>query len=159
MNISIFNPLSGSAYIELPRRLRNSMKGLINIKRNNDKFSLWYHIRHLNPLKIHPKRIPKTDKNMVNDLDYKHIKCPVSKKILARLKRKIIFALLCFVMKIIWFILFIYQKKNLKIVWVYWWSQIKISHIKSKSKILTDLFAIRQKKEYKTLLQVVLTMI
>ena len=94
---------------------------------------------------------------MVNDLDYKDIKCPVSKKILARLKRKIIFALLC--MKIIWFTLFIYQKKNLKIVWVYWWSQIKISHIKSKSKILTDLFVIRQKKECKTVLQVLLAMI
>ena len=88
MNISIFNPLSGSAYIELPRRLRNSMKGLISIKSNNDKFSLWYYIRHLNPLKIHPKRIPKTDKNMVNDLDYKDIKCPVSKKILQDSKEK-----------------------------------------------------------------------
>ena len=31
VNISIFSPLSGSTYIELPRRLRNSMKGQINI--------------------------------------------------------------------------------------------------------------------------------
>ena len=31
-NISIYNPLSGSAYIELPVKLRHSMKGLINIK-------------------------------------------------------------------------------------------------------------------------------
>ena len=37
-NISIFSPLSGSSYIELPRRLRNSMKGLINIKRSGNKF-------------------------------------------------------------------------------------------------------------------------
>ena len=56
---------------------------------------------------------------MVNDLDYEGTKFPVPKKFLARLKRKIIFALMCFVMKITWFILFIYQMKNLKIVWIY----------------------------------------
>ena len=54
------------------------MKGLINIKSNDNKCLLWCHIRHLNPLKIHPERITKTDKNMVNDLDYKNIECPVS---------------------------------------------------------------------------------
>ena len=53
----------------------------------------WYHIRHLNPLKIHPERITKADKSVVNDLDYEGIEFPVSKKILARLKTEIIFAL------------------------------------------------------------------
>ena len=48
------------------------MKGLINIKSNDNK------CLHLNPLKIHPERITKTDKNMVNDLDYKDIECSVS---------------------------------------------------------------------------------
>ena len=51
VNIPIFSPLSGSTYIELPRRLRNSIKGLINIKKNDNKCFLWCHIRHLNPLK------------------------------------------------------------------------------------------------------------
>ena len=37
VNISIFSPLSGSTYIELPRRLKNSMKFLINIKNNDNK--------------------------------------------------------------------------------------------------------------------------
>ena len=37
VNISIFSPLSGSSYIELPNKLRNSMKGLINIKNNDTK--------------------------------------------------------------------------------------------------------------------------
>ena len=41
------------------------------------------------------------------------------KNTIARLNKKIIFALMCFVMKIIWFILFMYQIKNLKIVWIY----------------------------------------
>ena len=54
VNISIFSPLPGSTYIELPNKLRHSVKGLINIENNDNKCFLWCHIRHLNPLKIHP---------------------------------------------------------------------------------------------------------
>ena len=56
------------------------MKVLINIKSNDNKCFLWCHIRHLNPLKIHPERVTKADKNMVNDLGYKGIEFFVSKK-------------------------------------------------------------------------------
>ena len=69
LNISIYNPLSGSSYIQLPNKLRHPMKGIINIKNNNNKCFLWHYIRHLNPLKIHPERITKADKNMANNLD------------------------------------------------------------------------------------------
>ena len=61
---------------------------------------------------------------MINDLDFECIKFPVSKKkkkkkkILAKLKDKTIFALLYFVMKIIWLILFIYQIKSFIIPWI-----------------------------------------
>ena len=79
VNISIYSPLSRISHIELPCRLRNSMKGLIYI-RNDNKCFLWCHIRHLNPLKEHPERITNADKNMINDLDYKGIEFPVSKK-------------------------------------------------------------------------------
>ena len=75
VNISILSPTSGSTYFELPRRLRNSMKGLINIKNNDNKCFLWCHIRH-----IHPERITKADKNMVSNLDHEGIEFPVSKK-------------------------------------------------------------------------------
>ena len=64
----------------MPNKLRNSMKGLTNIKNNNNKYFLWCHIRQLNPLKIHLERIPKADKNMVNNRDCKDIEFPVSKK-------------------------------------------------------------------------------
>ena len=37
MNISVYIPLSGSTYIELPNKLKHSMKGLINIKNNDNK--------------------------------------------------------------------------------------------------------------------------
>ena len=50
VNISIFSLLSGSTYIELPCRLKNAMKDLINIKNNDNKYFLWCHIRHLNLL-------------------------------------------------------------------------------------------------------------
>ena len=56
------------------------MKGLINIKNRDNKCFLWCHIRHLIPLKRHSERISKADKKTSNDLDYKAIKFPVSKK-------------------------------------------------------------------------------
>ena len=62
VNISIYSPLIGSTYIELPDKLKNPMKSLINIKNNDNKCFLWCHIRHLNPLKIHPEGITKVDK-------------------------------------------------------------------------------------------------
>ena len=45
------------------------MKGLINIKNNDNKYFLWCHIRHLNLVKTNPERITKEDKNMINDLN------------------------------------------------------------------------------------------
>ena len=46
VNIYVYSPLIGSRYIELPYGLKNPMKGLINIKNNDNKCFLWYHIRH-----------------------------------------------------------------------------------------------------------------
>ena len=53
INVSTHRPLSGSSYIKLPVELRSSKKGLINIK-NNDQKCLWCHVRHINPVRIHP---------------------------------------------------------------------------------------------------------
>ena len=74
----ICSPLSRISYIELSHKLRNSKKGLIDIKNNDNKCFLWCHIRHLNPLKIHPERITKAYTKIVNDLDYVDMKFPVS---------------------------------------------------------------------------------
>ena len=62
MNISIYCPLSLSTYFKFPNKLKNPIKRIINIKNNDNKFFLWCHIRHLNPLKIHPERIRKAEK-------------------------------------------------------------------------------------------------
>ena len=88
MNISVYSPLIGSTYTELPNGLKNPRKGLINIKNNDNKYFVWCHIRHLNFVKIHPERITKDDKNMINDLDYEEIKFPVSKKDYCRIERQ-----------------------------------------------------------------------
>ena len=37
INVSTYRPLSGSSYIKLPVELKNSKKGLINIKNNDQK--------------------------------------------------------------------------------------------------------------------------
>ena len=57
----------------------------------------------------------KANKRMFNGLDYKAIEFTVS-----RLKKIIIIIVLMrFVIKIIWFILFMNRMKNLKIEWIY----------------------------------------
>ena len=83
-----FSLLSGSSNIELPDKLRNSRKGLINIKNNDNKCFLCFHIRHLNPSKIHPKRMTKADGKIVNDLDYKGIEFSVSKNDYCTIEQK-----------------------------------------------------------------------
>ena len=80
VNISTFRPLLESSYIKLPVELRNSKKEVINIKNTNKKCFLWCHIRHLNPLKIHPERLTQNDKKLVDTLDYEDIEFTVSKK-------------------------------------------------------------------------------
>ena len=104
--MSAYSPLMGSTYVELPNGLKNPMKGLINIRHNDNKCFLWCHIRHLNLLKRHLERIAKEDKNTINDLNYQGIKFPVSKKIIVELEEKTIFALMYFVIKIDWLIEF-----------------------------------------------------
>ena len=98
--MSIFQvfPSSASSCIKLHDKLRTSMKGLINIKKNDNKCFLWCYIRHLNPLKIHPERITKVDKKYLLILIMKVLNFLFLKKIIVRLNKKIIFPLMYFVM-------------------------------------------------------------
>ena len=80
VNIFASSPLIGSTYIELPNELKNSMKGLINIKNSDNKCFLWCYIRHLNSAEENPQRITKEDRKLVSKLDYERINFPVSKK-------------------------------------------------------------------------------
>ena len=62
---------------------------MLNRAKNNDNECFtWCHIRHLNALTIHPKRIPKADKNMTYYLDYERIEFPVSIKDFVTIEKK-----------------------------------------------------------------------
>ena len=68
--------------------MRNSRKGLINPKNDDNKCFLWCHIRHLNPLKRNPQRITLKDKELVKTLDYSGVTFPVSIKGMDKIERQ-----------------------------------------------------------------------
>ena len=80
LNVTLYKPLNGSSYIELQTELRNSKKGLINMKNEDEECFRWCHIRHLNPQIKYPERIKKEDKKMINELNYDGIDFPLSPK-------------------------------------------------------------------------------
>ena len=71
---------NGSSYIELPTELRNSKKGLINIKNKDNECFQWCHVWHLNPQEKDPQRIKRDDKQYVDKLNCNGIMFPVSQK-------------------------------------------------------------------------------
>ena len=88
INISTYQPISGSSYINLPVELRSQKKGPINIKNKDQKYFLWCHVTHINPSKEHPERIKKTDKKFLKNLNMMESSFVFKKKILVRLKKK-----------------------------------------------------------------------
>ena len=80
INISTDRPLVGSSYVDLPIELKHPRKGLINIKSNDQKCFLWCHVRHINPVNDHPRRIKKIDRDFANNLNYDEIRFPVQEK-------------------------------------------------------------------------------
>ena len=79
-NVVNYKPLQGKSYIPLPKELQNNLKGLINLKNEDNECFRWCHIRHLNPQEVHPDHIKKTDKKMVQELNYQGVDFPVSLK-------------------------------------------------------------------------------
>ena len=69
LNVSAYIPLIGSTYIELPNELKNSRKGLINLRNDDDKYFLWCHVRHLNLIDNNPQRITNEDKEIISKLN------------------------------------------------------------------------------------------
>ncbi|KAL9954736.1 hypothetical protein ACROYT_G042310 [Oculina patagonica] len=80
LNIVKYEPIKGSSYIRLPQELRNSSKGLINMKNEDNECFRWCHIRHLNPQEKYPQRIKKIDKAYIDKLNYDGIEFPVNIK-------------------------------------------------------------------------------
>ena len=61
----------------MPIELKHLRKGLIN---KRSKLFLWCHVRHINPLKDHPGRITRVDKEIANNLNYDGIEFLVQEK-------------------------------------------------------------------------------
>ena len=80
VNISMYSPLLGSSFIELPDELEHQKKGLINIKNKDNKCFLWCHVRHLNLVYNHSTRINKKEREIADTLDYSDINFPVSEE-------------------------------------------------------------------------------
>ena len=78
VDIVKYVPLRGNSYIPLPEELRHPMKGLINLKNEDNKCFLWCHVRHLNPQKKDSQRIKLAEREFAKGLDYSGITYPVT---------------------------------------------------------------------------------
>ena len=67
INITLYKPLNGTSYMELPAELRNPKKGLINIKNNDDECFRWCHIRHLTHKLNTLRELRKRTNNLLKD--------------------------------------------------------------------------------------------
>ena len=74
--------------MKIPVELRISKKGLIIIKNNDQKCFLGCHVRHINPVKIHPERITREDKKFANDLNYDRVAFSVREKNFSKIEKK-----------------------------------------------------------------------
>ena len=80
LNVSMYAPLLGSNFIELPSELNHPKKGLINIRNDDNKCFVWCHVRHLNPIDNHSTRISREDRRIADAIDYFNVVFPVPEK-------------------------------------------------------------------------------
>ena len=76
LSVVRYSLLAGATYIELPRELQNSMKGLINLQNKDNECFRWCHVRCLHPQNKDPKLLKKSDKDHSKKLNY-DVKDPV----------------------------------------------------------------------------------
>ena len=72
----------------MPIELKHSTKGVINIKKKDQKYFLRCHVRRINPSKHHLEKIKNIDIKIVQRLDYNEIKFPVKEKDFHKIERK-----------------------------------------------------------------------
>ena len=77
IDISNYDPLSGSSYISLPPEVKNSVKGLIILKNKDNECFKWCDIRFINPQNKYADRTKKQDKKITETLDYRGIGFPM----------------------------------------------------------------------------------
>lgn len=67
VNTVKYSPISGSSYMELPRKIQFT-GGIINIRNEDQKCFLWSILAALHPVPVHPERVYHY-KNYENDLN------------------------------------------------------------------------------------------
>ena len=87
-NVVSYGPLKGRSYLPLPEELRNSRKGLINIKNDDNECFRWCHVRHLNPLRHHNERITQKDREIAKTLDYSRVTFPVTIRDIGKIEKQ-----------------------------------------------------------------------
>ena len=100
INVSTYIPLSGSSYIKLPAELKGPKKVLINIKNTIKNNFYGVMLGTLILQKYIQKELHIITKSWLITLIMMGLNFQRKKKILARLKQKASFALMCFVTKI-----------------------------------------------------------
>ena len=80
INTVVYEPTKGSSYIPLPVEFQHHQKGLVNMKNTDNECFRWCHIRYLNPRDKDAQRIKKTDRKMVQELNYQAVEFPVAAK-------------------------------------------------------------------------------
>ena len=118
INVWTYIPLSGSSYIKLPAELKGPKKALINIKNTIKNVFYGVMLGILILQKYIQKELHIITKSWLITLIMMGLNFQRKKKILARLKQKASFALMCFVTKIRWLFQFTFQIKNLKTRWI-----------------------------------------
>ena len=69
---------------------------MINLKNDDDECFRWCHIRYLNPQEDHPYTIKKSDKRMVEELNYQGIEFAILLPSITEKSRSIIASMLMF---------------------------------------------------------------
>ena len=80
INTVVYEPMRGNSYIPLPVKLQNSAKGLTNLQNKDNECFRWSHIRYLNLQEKDSQRVKKTDRKMVQELNYQGVEFPVAAK-------------------------------------------------------------------------------
>ena len=88
LNIVSYVPLKGRSYLPLQEELRNSRKGLIKIKNDDDECFRWCHVRHLNPLRHHNERKTQKDREIAKTLDYSGVTFPVTIRDIGKIEKQ-----------------------------------------------------------------------
>ena len=115
INVTTYQPLNGSSYIELPIELQNPAKGLINIKNKDDECFRWCHIRNLNRKEKILRELRRMTNNLLKGWIIQTLNFLYLKNIITKLRLRTALESTCLVMEKDNHSLFTFLKKSSKI--------------------------------------------